>query len=47
MQFGKMAEGCKEHVMALVSQRTAFTHAETIVSNLGTLLADALVLGLT
>lgn len=44
LQFGKMAEGCKEHIMAVVLRGTGFAHAETLVSNLGALLADALVL---
>ena len=44
LQFGKMAEGCKEHIMAVVLRGTGFAHAETLVNNLGALLADALVL---
>jgi hypothetical protein len=47
LQFSKMAEGCKKHVMAIVLQWTGFTHAETLVSNLGALLADVLVVGPT
>jgi len=44
LPFGKMTEGCKEHIMAVVLWGTGFAHAETLVSNLGALLADALVL---
>ena len=44
LQFGKMMEGCKEYIMAVVLQGTGFALAETLVSNLGALLANALIL---
>jgi hypothetical protein len=43
LQFGMMGEGCKENVMSLVRERTAFTHAERLVNDVGKHLAGTLI----
>jgi hypothetical protein len=43
LQFGMMGEGCKDSVMSLVRERTAFAHAERLVNDVGKHLAGTLI----
>lgn len=43
LQFGRMGEGCKDHVMSMVRDGTAFVHAETLVFDVGNHLARMLI----